>query len=172
MDKRKNYLTCFWLAEQCQLTSQHCLSVASAQKSQDHRNYSSPCIYPWFILYFHNSNIVYFRVFIIFYLEFFLISIFLLSFIFKCILYSLFTHYFPIVLKCYFILMWHLKYFRDLHITNQSVSLTRVFSFFTDKILHGEEDWYSMSELPLSMYRISSKLTLKSYQVNQEGIYT
>ena len=42
----------------------------------------------------------------------------------------------------------------------------------SDQILHGEENGYSMTELPLSMYRISSKLTLKNYQANQEGIYT
>jgi len=40
-----------------------------------------------------------------------------------------------------------------------------------DKILHGGEDDYTVTELPLSMYRISSKLTLKNFSQAQAGIY-
>lgn len=40
-----------------------------------------------------------------------------------------------------------------------------------DKILHGGEPDYTVTELPLSMYRISSKLTLKNYNADQAGIY-
>ena len=39
-------------------------------------------------------------------------------------------------------------------------------------LLHGEEPGYTLAELPSSMYRISSKLTINNYQDQQEGIYT
>ena len=39
-------------------------------------------------------------------------------------------------------------------------------------LLHGEEPGYTLAELPSSMYRISSKLTINNYQQQQEGIYT
>ena len=41
-----------------------------------------------------------------------------------------------------------------------------------DVLLHGEEPGYTLAELPSSMYRISSKLTINNYQQQQEGIYT
>ena len=54
------------------------------------------------------------------------------------------------------------------------ISLVLLLMSAPDKILHSEGGGggHRITELPLSMYRISSKLTLTNYTQDQAGVYT
>ena len=62
----------------------------------------------------------------------------------------------------------------DLHFAlDQTFLIFKLTEFyFPDKILHSEDEAFTMTDLPLSMYRTSSKLTLKNYHEGLKGIYT